>query len=258
MAFLRVENKKSGTYLRIVESYKHDGSSRHRTLYSLGKVEDYPAQQLERIATKLRNPITYNLYRGNTYEGATMTDALKELRKSYSIDNVIAVADSAMIDRDNRKFMEEQDGLDYILGDRIKNLPQTVSKQLIDRSKHQALGNSSKDAFSYTAVEYQDRKIICTYSLKRARKEASEREKLIGKAERLIKEPSKLKQSKRKGAGRFIKQDNEEHYILDIEKIKADEKWMALRQYRQPPIFLRNKFWINTKTCSRWNMHLEL
>ncbi|MFV0346094.1 MAG: hypothetical protein ACK5IQ_07600 [Bacteroidales bacterium] len=31
-----------------------------------------------------------------------------------------------MIDRDNRKFMEEQDGMDYILGDRIKNLPKTV------------------------------------------------------------------------------------------------------------------------------------
>lgn len=53
MAFLRVENKKSGTYLRIVESYKDNGKPRHRTLHSLGKVEDYPASQLEKIAKKL-------------------------------------------------------------------------------------------------------------------------------------------------------------------------------------------------------------
>ena len=53
MAFLRVEKKKSGTYLRIVQSYKKDGKPRHKTLYSLGKVEDYPPEQLEKIAHKL-------------------------------------------------------------------------------------------------------------------------------------------------------------------------------------------------------------
>ena len=37
----------------IVASYKDGKIPRHRTLHSLGKVEDYPANQLERIATKL-------------------------------------------------------------------------------------------------------------------------------------------------------------------------------------------------------------
>jgi hypothetical protein len=53
MAFLRVEKKKSGTFLRIIQSYKIDGKPKHKTLYSLGKVEDYSADQLERIAKKL-------------------------------------------------------------------------------------------------------------------------------------------------------------------------------------------------------------
>ena len=53
VAFLRVEKKKSGTYLRIIQSYKADGGSKHRTLHSLGKVEDYTPHQLERIAEKL-------------------------------------------------------------------------------------------------------------------------------------------------------------------------------------------------------------
>ena len=53
MAFLRAEKKKSGTYLRIIQSYKIDGKSKHKTLHSLGKVEDYSADQLERIAKKL-------------------------------------------------------------------------------------------------------------------------------------------------------------------------------------------------------------
>jgi len=47
------EKKKSGTYLRIVETYRHDGKIRHRTLHSLGKKEDYSDEQLMRIAEKL-------------------------------------------------------------------------------------------------------------------------------------------------------------------------------------------------------------
>ena len=53
MAFLRIEKKKSGTYLRIIQSYKVEGKSKHKTIHSLGKVEDYTADQLERIAKKL-------------------------------------------------------------------------------------------------------------------------------------------------------------------------------------------------------------
>ena len=53
MAFLRAEKKTSGTYLRIIQSYKLDGKSKHKTLYSLGKLEDYDGDQLERIAKKL-------------------------------------------------------------------------------------------------------------------------------------------------------------------------------------------------------------
>lgn len=54
MPFLRVEKKSSGTYLRILESYRNDqGKPTHRTLHSLGKVEDYSPEQLRRIGIKL-------------------------------------------------------------------------------------------------------------------------------------------------------------------------------------------------------------
>lgn len=52
MAFIRVEKKKSGTCLRIVHSYKENGKPKHKTLHSLGKVEDYAPHQLEAIAKK--------------------------------------------------------------------------------------------------------------------------------------------------------------------------------------------------------------
>lgn len=54
MPFLRVEKKKSGNYIRILESYRNEqGKSTHRILYSLGKVEDYTPEQLRAFGIKL-------------------------------------------------------------------------------------------------------------------------------------------------------------------------------------------------------------
>lgn len=54
MAYLKVERKKSGTYLRILESYRNDaGKPTSKVLFSLGKVEDYTPDQLRAIGVKL-------------------------------------------------------------------------------------------------------------------------------------------------------------------------------------------------------------
>ena len=398
MAFLRVEKKKSGTYLRIVQSFKDNGKPKHKTLYSLGKVEDYPADQLQRIAEKLlelsgvkiediigdelkeirrvnygyalvikhlwklldlgnwvkkvnnkhrvkfdwlatlelmiaerlnepcskhasfhhqdeyigfqndpidlhhfyrtldllskeqeslkstlfkaqqnlfttkldvvfydvttlyfdsqkvskdqlrqkgyskdgkahktqvvlgllvdkmRNPITYQIYQGNTYEGGTMIKALEDLKTKFPIDEVVAVADSAMIDKKNREYIEASENINYIIGDRIKNLPKSIVEDLISSTHHKPIKGSTQN-FTYHEVEHQGRRIICTYSKKRAKKDREEREKLIEKAHKLLENPSQLKQTKKRGAGRFIKQQSEEKYSIDTDKIKADEKW---------------------------------
>lgn len=79
MAFLRVEKKKSGKYLRIIESYRdvQTGQSRQRILYSLGKVEDYEPEQLRRIGAKL-----YELG-GGTLKTLLGIDAAEKGRYNY-------------------------------------------------------------------------------------------------------------------------------------------------------------------------------
>jgi transposase len=399
MAFLRAEKKKSGTYLRIVESYKFQGKPRHRTIHSLGKVEDYPAEQLEKIAKKLlelsgmemdqiiassfhetnrfnygyalvikkmwevfnmgifvrmansrtrarfgwegvlqlmvaerlnepcsklrtfsnqneyigfgteaglqhfyrtldilnkeqdilkkhlfkqqrslfaqrldvvfydvttlyfdsqleqqdsirkkgyskdgkahktqvvlgllvdklRNPVSYDIYEGNTYEGHTMIEALKKLKKQYSIDRCIVVADSAMIDKDNRDYITGNE-MDYILGDRIKSLPKKIKDHLLDKTKHvKVFEEVKKEQYSYAQLDYKGRRIICTYSEKRAKKDAHQREKLIDKAQNWIENPGKYKQVKKRGAGRFINIDQDgTPRELDHQRISLDARY---------------------------------
>jgi hypothetical protein len=87
MAFLRVENKKSGSYIRIVESYRDEvGNSRHRILYNLGKVSDYTADQLQRIGSRL-----YELGGGDLKDLLGITTAEKA-RFNYGFYQVYASA----------------------------------------------------------------------------------------------------------------------------------------------------------------------
>ena len=71
-----------------------------------------------------------------------MLDALETLKKQYQIDQAVVVADSAMIDQSNQEFILQIPGLDYIIGDRIKNLPKKIISQLLDTTNHIALDTS--------------------------------------------------------------------------------------------------------------------
>lgn len=54
MAFIKHDKKDSGTYLRIVQSYRDkDGKPKNDTLYSLGKLEDYTGDSLKNIGQRL-------------------------------------------------------------------------------------------------------------------------------------------------------------------------------------------------------------
>lgn len=193
------------------KGYSKDGKA-HKTQIVLGLLVD-----------KLRNPLSYQIYKGNTYEGGTMTEALKDLQNKYKIDKVIVVADSAMIDKKNRDFIDSSPSLSYILGDRIKNLPDDISTYLLDKSQHKPL-NRTQHGISYSSIEYSGRKIICTYSEERAKKDRFEREKLLEKANRLLQNQSQLRQIRKRGAGRYI-QEEEGKYQLDTKKIESDAKW---------------------------------
>lgn len=196
------------------KGYSKDGKA-HKTQVVLGLLVD-----------KMRNPITYEIYKGNTYEGITMIDALQELRTQFPIDKCIVVADSAMIDKANRKLLTDNN-IDFIIGDRIKNLPKTIKDELINKTNHKQVKNTiPEETFSYAEIEYQGRRIICTYSKKRAKKDAFNRQKLIDKAALWLKNPSKYKQVKKRGAGRFINiSDDGTPKELNSEQITKDAQY---------------------------------
>lgn len=186
------------------------------------------------LLDKERNPVAYELYTGDTYEGHTLTEGLKQLRRRYKIDNVIVVADSGMLNKDNLAAIKAAD-YEYIVGDRLKNLPKNVQTQLLDRNQYKTLTLANPHdptepfAIQYHTIKYKDRTILCTYSDRRARKDRHAREDKLAKAHKMLKTPANISKKAKTfflkpqtiatDTGAEMTDTTQITYVLDTERI---------------------------------------
>ena len=143
-------------------------------------------------------PVGYGLYAGNQYEGHTLVSEVEKLKKNYPIDKVMVVADSGMLSSSNCEKIKEGLGYDFLLGGRLKNLPQSIKHQLLDKNTYQILEiddpeeEDEKIYIQYKTVVHKGQKLLCTYSPQRAKKDRIKREERIAKAAQLLKNPAQL------------------------------------------------------------------
>ena len=154
------------------------------------------------LIDKDKQPIGYELYKGDHFEGHSFTDALDRLKTRYQIDKIIIVADRGMLNADNLAATEEK-GYEFIVGEKLKQLPKAVREPLLDLESYQQewVMKESKDEqirIRYRTLKHEGRTIIATYSEKRAKKDAREREKKLEKAEELLRNPAKLQAKARR------------------------------------------------------------
>lgn len=173
-----------------------------------------------------KNPIGYQVFKGNTYEGHTLPVAIKTLKERYSINKIIIVADRGMMNKDNIESITEN-GFEFIVGDRLKNMSPAIQPKLVDLSTyHQEWIYTDNDqeqiTLRYTTLQHNGKTIIATYSSKRAKKDKYDRERLLAKAQTLLTKPDLLK---KKASRYFLKQTGTESYVLDEERIKQQEKY---------------------------------
>lgn len=160
-------------------------------------------------------PVDYEIFSGNTFEGNTIIPFVKSLIKKHTIEKFTVVADAAMISNANiEEFRKE--GLHYIVGARLGNIPRALAHQ-IDSRLPRADGQSIR---INTAKGY----LVCSYSDSRYRKDKYEMEKQIERAEMLLKEPGKIKKVK------FLKTENQ-HPSLNQELIERTKALLGVKGY---------------------------
>jgi transposase len=171
-------------------------------------------------------PIDYEVFAGSTYEGHTLANALDKVKDKYEIKRVVFVADSAMLSDANMARLQKLDAkISFIVGARIKNVDASLKKKILDSANYI---NQDGD-LQIAEFLFKGKRLIVSYSKKRAKKDACDRAKAV---EALYRKLDKSKSAKshisNHGYRKYLKISSNTAIEIDEEKIAADSAWDGL------------------------------
>lgn len=171
-------------------------------------------------------PIGYDIFSGNTFEGHTLIPTLEKIEKKYGFGKPVVIADAGLLSKTNIQKLREA-GYGFILGARIKNETTTIQETILTWAKeHRMDGNATN------LLRPDDTKLIVSYTDKRARKDAWNRERGLKKLRlrvasgRLTKE-----QITNRGYNKFLKLEGNVTVSVDEDRVKDDAAWDGLKGY---------------------------
>ncbi len=167
--------------------------------------------------------IGYDIYEGNTYEGDTLIPFIERVSDKFNLEKPIVIADAGLLSNKNLEALESQ-GYEYIVGARIKNESKAIKKQILDQS----YTNGSAVAIEKT----ETRRLIVSYSSKRASKDEYNRERGLKRLEKRIKSGKLTKSNiNNRGYNKFLKMEGEIKIEIDYSKKEESQCWDGLKGY---------------------------
>jgi len=167
--------------------------------------------------------IGYDIFEGNTYEGHTLIPFLEKISSKFNLHKPVVVADSGLLSKENINALQEQ-GYEYILGARIKNEAKQIKEKILEtKLKDGQIKNIEKD---------KNTRIIISFSEKRAKKDAHNRERGLKRLEKRIKSGKLTKSNiNNRGYNKYLKLEGEISIEIDYDKYKKDNQWDGLKGY---------------------------
>ena len=136
------------------------------------------------ITNQEGHPLSYELFPGSTSEGSTLISTVKKLKQRFAVRKTVLVADRAMFNDKNLKLMEEND-MQYVVACKLKTLPKAKKEEILNQDFKSSKPSVVADEFhGIKEFEHKERRLIVSYSKKRAKKNEADRLRLI---ERLMK-----------------------------------------------------------------------
>jgi transposase len=152
--------------------------------YSKDHRGDLPQVVLGLAVNGLGMPLSYQLHSGDTYEGHTLLNGIDATLDVLSETDLTVVADAGMLSDKNLGALEER-GLHYIVGARLRSLGKADQAKILklDFSQQKQPQNQPPKLYQ---LEIGGRRLVVSYSEKRATRAKSLRDKSIARLERLI------------------------------------------------------------------------
>lgn len=203
------------------ESFSQD--SLKKNSWSKDKKFGQPQVLLALMVTDEGFPVGYRVFEGNKYEGATLIPAITEIKQKYDIENVVFVADSAMMANYNTKFLDDNN-ISYIVGAKLKSLPKDLKDKILEGSNY-----TGTETGSVAEFKYNSKRLIVSYSQKRAKKDAHDRETAIASIQKKLEKTANPKDYLSSyGYKKYINVDTKAKLTLDQDKIDADSAYDGL------------------------------
>ena len=194
--------------------------------YSKDHKNELPQIVIGLFVDKDGYPFDFDFYQGSMFEGHTFPKAVKALTTKYQFENLVVVADAGMLSEKNINFLETEN-LNYIVGARLKGLSETIKKPIF---LHDFTGIPFFDIVYKIKIESGEtrhKRLIIDYSVKRARKDNSNREKLIKR----LKEKINSKKPLVKKSKYLILENQGTIAGIDTKKVELDKRHDGLKGY---------------------------
>ena len=169
------------------------------------------------------NPIGYEIFEGNIFEGHTFIPVLQEIEKKYSLGKPTVIADAGLLSEHNRQSLAKH-GYKYILGARVKNSKDIVKEKILSFHLQQGEAKTIKQA--------DGTRLVVSMSDKRARKDRHNREKGLARLQKRVKNGKLTKSSiNNRGYNKYLRLEGEITIRIDEEKFTADAVWDGIKGY---------------------------
>ena len=166
-------------------------------------------------------PLSYSLLNGSQYEGFTMIPMIDDFKQRFTLgDDFVVVADSGLMNKDNVTLLQEA-GYKYIIGARIKSESASVKQWILSQEK------TDKACYSYRRENGE--RLVVSYSNKRAKKDAYNRDRSIARLRKAYKSGRITKnQVNKRGYNKFLE------ISKDAERVIAEYHglWVVERAFR--------------------------
>ena len=170
-------------------------------------------------------PIGYELFEGNFAEVKTLQRCLSSWKEQgLEVGSICLAGDSAMFSKANLDLMEEM-GISYVVAAPLRKLSKELKAEILKEEDYR-LGFVEKDILWSKEIPYGTNRLIVSYSANRAKKDISDRQRLLDKLHKKLGEKKKLKNLvSNRGYLKYIEEDGKTVCQLNEAKITEEEQW---------------------------------
>ncbi|MDP7292513.1 MAG: IS1634 family transposase [Verrucomicrobiota bacterium] len=174
-------------------------------------------------------PVCSEMWPGNTTDVKTLLPIVERLRTRFHIGTVCIVADRGMISQDTIQTLEKTEGVDYILGVRMRNSKEAKQEVLSRGGRYREVYPKSADPKAPSPLKVKEvrvggRRYIVCHNEDQAAKDAADRDAIVKSLEDQLKGGDK-KFVGNKGFRKFLKSAGKAHFEVDYDKAREEERY---------------------------------